>query len=90
MAPGLKPYILVANTSALAGDVKATLMFEDGTTVARTFGVGANSRVNISVAAEFPQASGRRPANPGAAAPTITIALMPQCAATLATRERVH
>jgi len=57
---GVETYILVANTSAVAGDVKATLMFEDGTSATRTFTVAASSRFNIAVAAEFPEAAGRR------------------------------
>jgi hypothetical protein len=59
-AAGNETYILVANTSSFAGQVRATLMFEDGATSARTFTVAPNSRFNVSVAAEFPEAAGRR------------------------------
>ena len=57
---GYATYILLANTSPLAGDVRVTLLFEDGTTSARTFPVNATSRFNVSVEAEFPTAIGRR------------------------------
>jgi hypothetical protein len=35
-------------------------MFEDGTSVAKTFPLAETSRANVAVAAEFPQAVGRR------------------------------
>jgi hypothetical protein len=59
-ADDTQTYILIANTSAAAGDVQVTLLFEDGTTAAKTFTVGANSRFNVSVAGEFEAAVGRR------------------------------
>lgn len=53
-------YILVANTSASEGMVRATLLFDDGQQVSRSFQVAATSRFNIAVASEFPEARGRR------------------------------
>ncbi len=52
-------YILIANTSAFAGSARVTLLFEDGTTAERTFGLQPNSRTNVAVAVEFPAAAGR-------------------------------
>jgi pimeloyl-ACP methyl ester carboxylesterase len=59
-ASGTETYILIANTSAFAGSARVTLLFDDGTTVDRTFPLNPNSRFNVDVAAEFPAAAGRR------------------------------
>jgi hypothetical protein len=53
-------YVLVANTSANAGTVKVTLLFENGTSADRTFTVAGNSRFNVNVRVEFPDALGQR------------------------------
>ena len=54
-------YVLVANTSGSDGDVRVTLLFEDGGAPAvRTFRVVANSRLTVNVRAEFPEALDRR------------------------------
>ncbi len=53
-------YILIANTATVQGQVRATLLFEDGTTAERTFDVAAKSRFNVDVRNEFPSAVGRR------------------------------
>ncbi len=58
--PPRETYVLIANTSAVAGTVDVTLLFEDGTTAAQTFPVLARSRFNVDVRAEFAVASGRR------------------------------
>lgn len=57
---GQETYVLVANTSTWTATARATLFFEDGSTATRTFTVPASSRFNIAVAAEFPEAAGRR------------------------------
>jgi len=58
---GLETYLLVANTSSTAATVKVTLHFEDGTTATQTFtGIAPRSRFNVSVAAQFAQAAGKR------------------------------
>jgi hypothetical protein len=57
---GAETYILVANTSAAAGRAKVTLLFEDGPAAERTFDLAPTSRTNVAVAAEFPEAAGRR------------------------------
>jgi hypothetical protein len=59
-ATSLETYILIANTSNVAGSARVTLLFEDGTTTVRDFALEPNSRVNVAVAAEFPEAAGRR------------------------------
>jgi hypothetical protein len=56
----VETYVLLANTSAFAGTARVTLVFEDGTAVARDFALLANSRFNVAVASEFPEASNRR------------------------------
>lgn len=53
-------YLLVANTGAINADVRVTLFFEDGTTMARTFPVGAFSRLTVDVGASFPDAPNKR------------------------------
>jgi uncharacterized repeat protein (TIGR01451 family) len=53
-------YILIANTSQIAGTARVTLYFEDGATATRTFNLLPRSRRNVSVSSEFPAAAGRR------------------------------
>ena len=57
---GIDTYLLLANTSAMPGSVKVTLLFEDGTTSDKTFAVAANSRFNVEVRSEFPAAIDKR------------------------------
>ncbi len=57
---GTDTYILVANTSPTTGSVTVTLLFEGGTSDARTFQVAGNSRFNVDVRAEFPAALDKR------------------------------
>jgi alpha-tubulin suppressor-like RCC1 family protein len=40
-------YVLIANTSAFEGRVRVTLVFEDGSSVAREFDVASNSRTTV-------------------------------------------
>jgi VCBS repeat protein len=53
-------YVLLANTSAFAGQARVTLLFEGGGTATRTFDVAANSRFNVDVASMFPASAERR------------------------------
>jgi len=56
-------YVLVANTSAFAGTVRATVLFEDGSpSISREYGITPNSRFNIAPAADefFPETRGKR------------------------------
>ncbi len=53
-------YVLLANTSEASADVRVTLLFEDGTSEARTYRVAGRSRFNVNVGVEFPTADGRR------------------------------
>jgi hypothetical protein len=53
-------YLLIANTSAFAGDARVRLYFEDGTTAERTVPLPARSRTTLGVSTEFPAAAGRR------------------------------
>jgi hypothetical protein len=53
-------YILIANTSAGAGNARVRLFFEDGTTVDRMVVLPARSRTNVGVSSAFPEAVGRR------------------------------
>ena len=56
----LQTYVLVANTSSATAVVEVTLIFEDGTTVVKTFNVLGHSRFNVAVADEFPTSRNRR------------------------------
>ncbi|MFN8063026.1 MAG: right-handed parallel beta-helix repeat-containing protein [Vicinamibacterales bacterium] len=53
-------YLLIANTSSVAGSVAVTLYFEDGGTSTATYGLPANSRSEIAVASDFPLSAGKR------------------------------
>jgi len=57
-------FVLIANTSATAGEVQVTLCYEAGLggprVVSRTYAVPANSRTTVNVGADFPASSGRR------------------------------
>ena len=54
-------FVLVANTSTFSGDIKVTLLFEDGTAeVSRTFTLLANSRFNVPLDGTFSVAQGKR------------------------------
>jgi uncharacterized delta-60 repeat protein len=53
-------YILIANTSATAGEARVTLYFEDGTTAARIVSLLARSRTNVPVSSAFPEAAQKR------------------------------
>ncbi|MEO5821834.1 MAG: BACON domain-containing carbohydrate-binding protein [Vicinamibacteraceae bacterium] len=57
---GLQTFVLVANTSATAGQARVTIYFEDGTSAQSTINLLANSRTNVSIGATFPSANGRR------------------------------
>jgi hypothetical protein len=60
-ARNLETYLLVANTSATAADVRVTLLFEDGTAAEQTYaGIPAQSRFNVPVGGLFPEAAGKR------------------------------
>ena len=60
-ANSTETYILLANTSGTAGLVRVTLTFEDGSPqVTRDINVAANSRANVAVAFDFPEAVGKR------------------------------
>ena len=50
-ATSVETYILVANTSAFAGEVRVTLFKEDGTSLVKTYPIAANSRLNVPVGA---------------------------------------
>ena len=56
-------YVLIANTSAFAGTIRATVLFEDGTApVTRDYAIPASARFNIAPAADefFPETRGKR------------------------------
>lgn len=50
-AATVETYVLIANTSDFAGEVRVRLYLEDGTTLVRTFPVTANSRLNVPIGA---------------------------------------
>ncbi len=57
---GLQTFVLLANTSATAGQARVTVYFEDGTTAQTTVNLLANSRSNVSIGETFPTSNGRR------------------------------
>ena len=57
----VETYILLANTSTTAGVVRVTLLFEDGTSQAKTYVLPPSSRTNVAVGPHFgPAVTGRR------------------------------
>ena len=57
----VETYILLANTSSFAGVARVTLTFDDGSPqVTRDFPMAANSRANVAVSVDFPEAAGKR------------------------------
>jgi hypothetical protein len=60
-AASYETYVLVANTSAVAGQARITLLLEDGTPPAEaTVALPATSRTNVPIGTAFPAAAGRR------------------------------
>jgi hypothetical protein len=57
---GIDTYVLIANTSAVAGQVNVSVILEDGRWLGRIYTVPASSRFNVSVAQDFADAAGRR------------------------------
>jgi hypothetical protein len=55
-ANATETYILIANTSPVAGAATVTLYFDDATTASATIPLPANSRANVPVSVIFPQA----------------------------------
>ena len=54
-------FVLIANTSAQAGTVKLTALFQDGTApVERTRAIAATNRITVRVRDVFPEAVGKR------------------------------
>jgi Fibronectin type III domain/Bacterial TSP3 repeat len=57
---GTMTFVLVANTSTAAANVRVTLLFENGAEESSTLAVGAQSRSTVSIGSAFPNAAGRR------------------------------
>ena len=53
-------YVLLANTSAFAGQARVTVLLEGGGTLERTVALAPNSRFNVDVGALFPETADRR------------------------------
>jgi hypothetical protein len=53
-------FVLVANTSPVAGQIRVSVMLEDGTRLDQTHALPATSRLTVPVGGWFPAASGRR------------------------------
>jgi hypothetical protein len=53
-------FVLVANTSAAAGQARVTVYYEDGTSAQSTINLLASSRTNVSIGETFPASNGRR------------------------------
>jgi hypothetical protein len=59
-AANTQTYILVANTSAVAGSAVVSLFFEDGSRMDQTVALPARSRTTVHVGTTFPGSTGRR------------------------------
>jgi hypothetical protein len=59
-ASSLQTYVLLANTSAFAGQARVTLYYEDGTTANTTVNLLASSRTNVDIRTSFPGSVNRR------------------------------
>ena len=57
---GIETYVLIANTSAVAGQVNVSIILEDGRWLGRIYTVPASSRFNVPVGQDFPDVVGRR------------------------------
>ena len=57
---GSQTYILIANTSAFAGQARVTVLLEGGGEVSRTYTLEANSRTNVPVGSDFPETANAR------------------------------
>ena len=53
-------YVLVGNTSAAGGAVQVTLVFDDGSTLARNLPIAPAARLTVPIGTIFPDAAGRR------------------------------
>jgi hypothetical protein len=53
-------YILIANTSAFAGQARVTVLLEGGGEAVRTYQLEPNSRTNVPVGSDFPEAVNKR------------------------------
>ncbi len=56
----LETYILIANVSSTPGTARVTLTFENGAQATKDFPLPANSRSNVSVKDDFPEADNQR------------------------------
>jgi hypothetical protein len=59
-ASGASTYVLIANTSAFAGEARVTVLLEGGGEATRTYNLAPNSRTNVPVADDFPETVDRR------------------------------
>jgi hypothetical protein len=59
-ASGAQTYILIANTSAFAGQARVTVLPESGSEVMRTYTLDPNSRTSIPVGSDFPTTANAR------------------------------
>jgi uncharacterized repeat protein (TIGR01451 family) len=57
---GTETYILIANTSNSDGTVRVTIVYEGGRPSELTLPIKANSRTNVAVGVEVPEAANRR------------------------------
>ena len=63
MTPGpsdAQTYILIANTSAFAGEARVTVLLEGGGELVKNYILAANSRTNVPVGPDFPPTANTR------------------------------
>jgi hypothetical protein len=57
---GISTFVLVANTSAAAANVRVTMLREGAAEQSATYTIGANQRFTVPIATAFPSADGQR------------------------------
>jgi hypothetical protein len=56
---GAETYLLIGNVGD-DGELNVTLLFDNGSAESKTYTMASNSRINVPIGQEFPDASGRR------------------------------
>jgi hypothetical protein len=56
-AAGAETFVLIANGGASAGEVAVRVLFDDGRTASRVYPIAAQSRTNVGIVSDFPEAA---------------------------------
>ena len=58
-ADGAETFVLIANATPSAGQVRVRLLFDDGNTTGRGVAIPPHSRTNVALGTDFPEAASR-------------------------------